>query len=214
VGCRHGSRDWGRPRHPWCVRRWTHTNPLPGRAYVEGRTWRQSSSTLGVTFRVATTWRLLPVPTTSGEQVHKHLPFPRDHKHSTGPSHVVRGGRGAVSFTRWPTNHYSQKQTTLDFIRHWGEKDTGLNLKKYGELKFGDTNREILNNVARQHCTNIMYWHYYTKFQLQIVMFFPLEMLCYEHWLCHEHFKVCCVHQLMGYHEMKMILLNNATSIR
>jgi len=92
--------------HTTSVRLWS--------AYVDGRTRRWRAVMCGVTTDSSSTERLLPVLATSGEQVHKHLPFPRDHKHSTGPSHVVRvrPGRGELSSAGLRTTIARRKKQT------------------------------------------------------------------------------------------------------
>ena len=48
---------------------------------------------------------------------------------------MVRGGRGAVSFTRWPPNHYSLKKEADDTLRNIDYQGTmGLNCM----IHFGD----------------------------------------------------------------------------
>jgi len=102
----------------------------------------------------------------------------RDHRHFTGFSNVVWGLASVrcLDIRRSPLKlrYGTLLQTTSNFIRHWGEMTLWdiHNLQKYRELKkFGDTSRQILDNVARQHCANMMSFN----------LVFPLGGLCYEH---------------------------------
>ena len=92
-----------------CVRRGMHNNiDDPGRDLPRG--WRHGLLPV-------------PVPATSGEQVHEHFTSVRDHRHFTGFSNVVWGLASVRCFyiRRSPLSYGTLLQTTLDFIRHWGD---------------------------------------------------------------------------------------------
>jgi len=70
--------------------------------------------------------QLLPVPATSGEQVHEHFTCVRDHKHSTGLSPAV-GGLASVRCLHPPVasscGTLMTTQTTMKILmRHWGDR--------------------------------------------------------------------------------------------